>query len=141
GNLVVASADGGRLLDPPITIPQNAINVSVSADGVVSYMQQGTPDPIQAGTINLYRFINPQGLIQRGDNLYSPSPASGPAQLSNPGQDGAGLITQGFLESSNVEPVRELVDLIKTQRNFELNSQTVQAADQALQLVANLRRF
>ncbi|MDA0832589.1 MAG: flagellar basal-body rod protein FlgG [Planctomycetota bacterium] len=141
GNLVIASADVGRLLDPPITIPQNAINISVSADGVVSYMQQGTPDPIQAGTINLYRFINPQGLIQQGDNIYLQSPASGPAQLSNPGQDGAGIITQGFLESSNVEPVRELVELIKTQRNFELNSQTVQAADQALQLIANLRRF
>ncbi|MFN0199418.1 MAG: flagellar basal-body rod protein FlgG [Planctomycetaceae bacterium] len=141
GALVLASADRGRLIDPPITIPPNAINISISGDGVVSYMQQGTPDPIQAGTINLFRFINPQGLIQRGDNLYSPSPASGTAQLANPGQDGAGTLSQGFLESSNVEPVKELVELIKTQRNFELNSQSVQAADQALQLVANLRRF
>jgi flagellar basal-body rod protein FlgG len=76
-----------------------------------------------------------------GENLYQETDASGPVLLTNPGVDGAGLIRQGALEFSNVEPVRELIDLITTQRAFELNSQAVQVGDQILQLVSNLRRF
>ena len=99
------------------------------------------PQLQQAGQLQLATFVNPEGLLKQGENLYLDTDASGPAQQVNPGQTGAGLLRQGALEMSNVEPVRELIDLITTQRSFELNSQAVQAGDQILQLIANLRRF
>ena len=86
-------------------------------------------------------FINPDGLLKMGDNLYKETDASGTATEGNPGTPGIGVLAQGALESSNVEPVQELIDLITTQRAFELNSQVVQAGDQILQLISNLRRF
>lgn len=145
GDIVLQSADSGRLLVPNINIPQGAIDVSISAQGNVSYREPGpTPGTFiitQAGTIQLAQFVNPGGLLQIGDNLFAQTEASGDPILDIPGSQGLGTLNQGFLEASNVEPVRELVNLIKTQRNFELNSQTVQAADQMLQLIANLRRF
>jgi len=141
GQLVVQSADRGRLLEPPISIPPTVDRVVISSDGTVSAFEQGQDTPTNLGQIQLARFVNPQGLIQQGENLYALSAASGQPLLGNPNEEGRGSLAQGFLESSNVEPVRELVDLIKTQRNFELNSQVLQAADQTLQLVANLRRF
>jgi len=141
GAFVLASADQGRLLEPPINIPPDAIDITITGDGFVSYMQPGSTTLTQQGPITLTKFVNPQGLIQMGEGLYAPSGASGDPIVDNPGQQGLGSLKQGFLESSNVEPVRELVNLIKTQRNFELSSQTVQAADQALQLINNLRRF
>lgn len=141
GSIVMASADKGYLLQPNISVPQDALNVTISSDGVVSYQQQGSNQIQIAGNIQIARFINNQGLLRQGDNLYTATTGSGTAQIGNPGTEGRGQIRQGFLEQSNVEPVRELVDLIKTQRNFELNSQVVQAADQTLQTVANLRRF
>ncbi len=141
GQLVLQSADRGRLLNPPITIPQNAISVSISSEGIVNVQLAGQTNQTQVGTIQTVSFINPQGLLQKGENLFAASSASGFPLIGTPGLNGLGQIRQGFLESSNVEPVRELVDLIKTQRNFELNSQVVQAADQTLQLIANLRRF
>jgi len=141
GELVLASADRGRTLEPAITIPSDAIDISITSDGNVFVLQPGQSEPTLAGQIQLVRIINPQGLVQLGENLYSDSPASGPPLQSVPGQDGLGTVRQRFLEASNVEPVRELVDLITTQRTFELNSQAIQVADQSLQLVANLRRF
>lgn len=141
GEVVMASADRGRLLEPSLTIPQDTENVSISPEGIVAVKQAGTDQLNQIGTIQLVRFLNPNGLIQRGENLYEATQASGQPISSDPGVDGMGTIRQRFLEASNVEPVRELVDLIQTQRNFELNSQIVQAADQSMQLVANLRRF
>lgn len=141
GEIVMASADKGRLIEPPITIPNDTIEVSISGEGIVSVIQAGSSASTQVGQIQTARFINPEGLIQMGENLYQQSDASGTPLLGNPGQEGRGLIRQGFLEASNVEPVRELIDLIKSQRNFELNSQVVQASDQTLQLIANLRRF
>jgi len=141
GNVVMASADTGYLLEPTISIPQDAINISISGDGVVSYQQQGSTQIQTAGNIQIARFINNQGLLRQGENLYTATTGSGDAQVGNPGTEGRGDIRQGFLEQSNVEPVRELVELIKTQRNFELNSQVVQASDQALQTIANMRRF
>jgi flagellar basal-body rod protein FlgG len=139
GLLVVGSADSGRILQPQIEIPTDATDVSISADGRVNVLSAG--QITEVGQVNLYRFANNQGLLQKGENLYVETPASGAAVSSVPGQDGLGSIRHRVLEASNVEPVRELVDLIKTQRNFELNSQTIKAADQMLQLISNLRQF
>ncbi|VAX39125.1 Flagellar basal-body rod protein FlgG [hydrothermal vent metagenome] len=141
GQIVIGSANRGRLLDPAITIPSDTTNISISADGTISVLQAGSNILNNLGQIQIARFINPQGLIQRGENLYAESSASGPFQLGNPGTEGRGDIRQGVLETSNVEPVQELVDLIKTQRNFELNTQVIKAADELLQMTANLRRF
>ncbi len=141
GTLVMSSANRGMTLDPPITIPPDATEISISADGVVSVLQSGSNQFQQVGTIQLAQFINPEGLLHEGETLYTPTDASGTPLLSNPGDQGLGLLRQSFLENSNTEPVKELVDLIKTQRNVELNSQVVQASDQLLQLVSNLRRF
>lgn len=139
--LVVASADRGRLIDPPITIPNDWTDISVSSDGVVTVLTTSSATPQQVGNIQLARFFNNEGLYQYGDSFFLPTEASGPATPNSPGNLGLGMIRQNALEASNSEPVNELVDLIKTQRNVELNSQVVQASDQMLQLVANLRRF
>jgi len=85
-------------------------------------------------------FINPEGLLKMGECLYAETNASGTAQTLQPGQQGSGVLRQNTLEASNVEPVSELIDLITTQRAFELNSQVVSAGDQIMQLIANLRR-
>ncbi len=140
GNIVMASADRGRLLEPAITVPQDTESITITGDGQVQVKQAGSTTPTTF-QIDLANFVNPQGLVQIGENLFAESPASGSALIGTPGIEGRGTLKQGFIEASNVEPVHELVDLIKTQRNFELNSQTVQAADQMLQLIANLRRF
>jgi flagellar basal-body rod protein FlgG len=94
----------------------------------------------KVGQLQLFQFVNPQGLNLLGGSIYTQTEASGPALESKPGENGAGQVLQGFLESSNVDPVKELVTLIKTQRAFELNSQSIQTADQALQTIGNLRR-
>ena len=141
GDVVLASANTGRVLQPPLSIPQDAIHVVISADGNVAYQQAGSASLVQLGQLQLAKFVNPQGLLKVGENLYQESDASGAALLTNPGIDGTGSLRQNFLEASNVEPVRELVDLITTQRAFELNSQAIQAGDQILQLITNLRRF
>ena len=138
--LVLGSASLGRLIDPPINFSPDNRGVVFSPDGVVSERAaDGTLQ--QLSNIQLAYFQNPEGLLKLGDNLYSATEASGAEQVGVPGQDGLGLIRQTALEASNVEPVQELIDLITTQRAFELNSQTVQAGDQILELVANLRRF
>jgi len=141
GDMVVGSASTGRRLSPNIQIPEDAVGVVVTAEGIVQYRQAGNETLQQAGTIQLVQFRNPEGLLKRGENMYEQTEASGNATPANPGQQGLGLLRQNMLEASNVEPVQELIDLIKTQRAFELNSQTVQASDQIIQLVANLRRI
>ena len=141
GDIVMASADKGRLLDPPITIPQGTLQISISGDGTVAALVPPDSTLQVLDQIQIVTFVNPQGLLQRGNNLYALTDASGPPQQGIPGIEGRGELKSGFLELSNVEPVQELIELIKTQRNFELNSQVVQAADQTLQLIANLRRF
>lgn len=141
GNLVLASADKGRLLDPAISIPPDAIEVGISTEGIITVRLPGQQDLQQVGQIDTANFINPQGLLQLGENLYAQTAASGPPITGQPGLEGRGQLRQGFLEQSNVEPVKELVDLIKTQRNVELNSQVLQAADTMLQLLSQLRPF
>ncbi len=129
------------MIQPGITIPQDAINIVIGQDGKVQVQQYNTTTLNQAGQIQLVNFINPEGLLKLGDSLYQQTDASGQPLVGNPGQNGLGTIQQGVLEQSNVQPVSELIDLITTQRGFELNSQMVQAGDQLLQLVANLRRY
>ena len=141
GQIVLASADQGRPLEPAITIPQDTLQISISSDGIVSVLQPGQTQLNAIGNIQLARFINPQGLLQNGQNLYAQTLGSGFPQISVPGLNGLGTIRQQFLETSNVEPVTELVNMISTQRTFELNAQAIQVADQAWQLVNNLRRF
>jgi flagellar basal-body rod protein FlgG len=137
GSLVLANSDGS-LLEPPINVGQNPKGIEIERTGQVSVNQGGQRAPV--GQIQLARFVNPEGLISIGKNLFIESDASGPPVEGNPMEDGLGALQSGFLEGSNVEPVRELVDLIFTQRGFELNSQSIQGADEMLRIVANLRR-
>lgn len=139
GQLVLGSATAGRILQPPTTIPTDATNISIQYDGQVMVTQPGQPAQAQA-QLQIATFINPEGLLKHGENLFQETVASGPNQLGNPGDQGRGLLKQNALEASNVEPVQELIDLITTQRAFELNSQAVQAGDQVMSLIANLRR-
>ncbi len=140
GNIVMANTDGS-MLEPPIAIPADATQVTVGRNGEVRVQQQGSNTLNVVGQIELARFVNPEGLKQIGRNLYTETDASGTPLTGNPQSDGLGAISQGNLEMSNVDPVRELIDLITTQRAFELNSQSIQSADETLQIVSNLRRF
>jgi flagellar basal-body rod protein FlgG len=140
GELVLGNSDGPRV-EPGITIPPDASSVSINSSGIVSVMLPDAVDPQEVGQIELATFVNPSGLSAIGGNVYVETVASGPAITGTPGEGQFGTILQGFVESSNVDPVKELVSLIKSQRAFELNSQTIQAADQIMQVVGNLRRF
>jgi flagellar basal-body rod protein FlgG len=141
GQLVIGSAATGRILQPPIQIDTSTMtNVSINDSGQVLVQQSGQAQPTNAGTLQLATFVNPEGLLKMGENLYSETTASGTATLNNPGTNGTGSIRSGMLEASNVEPVQELIDLITTQRSFELNSQAIKAGDEVLQLISNLRR-
>jgi len=140
GNIVLANGDGS-LLDPPITIPEDAVEVAVARNGEVRVRQGADATLSTAGQIQLARFINPEGLKQIGRNLYIETDASGTPVTGTAETDGLGAIVQGYLEMSNVDPVRELIDLITTQRAFEMNSQSIQSADQTLEVVSRLRRF
>src|SRR5580704_500059 len=141
GQVVLASADLGRPLQPAISIPPGATQITISGDGVVSVLEPPNTTPTNIGQIQTATFVNPQGLIQMGQNLYQQSDATGSPQVGAPGQEARGLLQQGYLEASNVDATTELVSLINTQRTYELNSQVVQASDQILQLLTNLRRF
>ncbi|MCL4220729.1 MAG: flagellar basal-body rod protein FlgG [Phycisphaerales bacterium] len=139
GDLVLAN-DQGRRLEPNINIPPEATKIDISTDGRVFYLMSGETEPQEAGQIQTASFVNPAGLRQVGENLWVESIASGPPSQGNPGEDDRGRIRQGMLEASNVDPARELIELIRTQRAFEMNSQSIRAADQALQSIAQLRR-
>ncbi len=140
GEMVLGNSDGPRL-EPPITIPADTERIEVSADGTVFAYLAGQVDPANVGQIQLATFVNPNGLRSIGGNLLVETAASGPPIQGNPGEGTLGTILQKFLESSNVDPVKELVSLIKTQRAFEMNSQSIQAADAVLEVISNLRRF
>jgi flagellar basal-body rod protein FlgG len=139
GNIVLANSSGDTL-EPPIVIPDDAAEIAVSRNGEVRVRQQGSNTLNVVGQIELARFVNPEGLKQIGRNLYIETDASGTPVTGSPQTDGMGAINQGSLEMSNVDPVRELIDLITTQRAFELNSQSIQSADESLQVVSNIRR-
>jgi len=140
GNIVLGNSSGA-VLEPPLTIPDDAIEVIVGRNGEVRVRQEGSNTLNVIGQIELARFVNPEGLKTIGQNLFIETDASGPPVTGTPQTDGLGSINQNQLEMSNVDPVRELIDLITTQRAFELNSQSIQSADETLQIVSNLRRL
>ncbi len=139
GELVLANSEGRRL-EPPITVPTEATSVSVTPDGRVMYTLAGEPEPQEAGQIETVTFANPAGLKQVGETLFTETSASGEPIGGEPGTDSRGQILGGFLEGSNVDPTKELIELIRTQRAFEMNSQTIRTADETLRSVAQLKR-
>jgi len=139
GEIVLGNSQGPRL-EPPVNIPTDATSVDITSDGQILVTEPGSPTPTNVGELTLNTFVNPKGLRPIGNNTFVETEASGPPIEATPGEDGTGTILQGFLESSNVDPVQELVSLIEAQRAFELNSQVIQSADESLQVVANLRR-
>lgn len=128
---------GGFQLQPAITVPTDAQSVTIGADGVVSVATIGVAAPTQIGTLQIADFANPGGLQPIGENMFVESGASGNAQLGTPGSNGNGSLVQGSLEASNVNSVKELVELIETQRAYEMSSKAISTADQMLQYLNN----
>jgi flagellar basal-body rod protein FlgG len=127
----------GYALQPAITIPEDAQTITIGNDGVVSVMQPGQSTPTQVGTIQLADFVNPAGLQPIGENMYTETAASGSPQVGNPGLTGLGTLQQGALETSNVNVVQEMVNMIESQRAYEMNSKVVASVDQMLQYASN----
>jgi flagellar basal-body rod protein FlgG len=130
--------NGGYLVQPGITVPSSALTVTVGNDGLVTATMPGQTTPQQLGQIQLAGFINPGGLDPKGENLFAESASSGAPQSAAPGSNGLGQLTQGSVETSNVNVVEELVTMIQTQRAYEINSKAVQTSDQMLQKLAQL---
>ncbi|MBA3029222.1 MAG: flagellar basal-body rod protein FlgG [Desulfobacteraceae bacterium] len=130
----------GFLMEPEIAIPADSTTLSVGMDGTVSVMQAGQTDSTVLGNINIVRFSNPAGLNSIGRNLYLPTSASGTPTEGTPGQDGLGILSQGYLEMSNVSVVDEMVNMITAQRAYEINSKAISTADEMLQMANNLKR-
>jgi flagellar basal-body rod protein FlgG len=135
GQLVTSS---GFSLQPAITIPANAQSISIGRDGTVSVTQPASSAQLNVGALHLATFVNPAGLESRGENLYTETAASGTANTNTPGTNGAGLLSQGYVETSNVNVVEELVNMIQTQRAYEINSKAITTSDQMLQRLAQL---
>lgn len=135
GQLVTAS---GFSIQPAVTIPANAQSFSVGRDGVISVTLPNSSAVTQIGSIQLATFINPAGLMAKGENLYVETAASGNANANAPGINGAGILSQGFVETSNVNVVEELVNMIQTQRAYEINSKAITTSDQMLQKLAQM---
>lgn len=134
GQLVTSS---GYAVQPSISIPQSAQSITVAADGTVSATLSGESAPTQVGTLQLTDFVNPAGLQPRGENLLMESGSSGAAQTSTPGLNGLGSLQQGAVEASNVNVVEEMVNMIQTQRAYEMNTKAISSADQMLQFISN----
>lgn len=135
GNLVTAS---GYALLPNMQIPANALITSIARDGIVSVTTPGNPTPTQLGQIQLATFINPAGLQSQGENLFIETAASGAPLPNNPGTDGMGVLNQAFIETSNVNVAEELVNMIISQRAYELNSRAITTSDQMLQRLTQI---
>jgi flagellar basal-body rod protein FlgG len=135
GQLVTSS---GYVLQPPITVPSNALSMTVARDGTVSVTTPGTIAPTQIGSIQVSNFVNPAGLESLGENLYAETGSSGTAQASTPGTNGSGVLMQGYVETSNVNVVEEMVNMIQTQRAYEINSKAITTSDQMLQKISQL---
>jgi len=133
GDIVTAN---GHPLEPAITVPDNASSITIGTDGTVSSVVRGDTAPTILGNITTVDFINPQGLEAMGNNLFRETGSSGDPQEGTPGLDGLGTLEQGMVESSNVEVVEELVNMITTQRAYEMNSKVVSTADSMLQYIS-----
>ncbi|MFC3051227.1 flagellar basal-body rod protein FlgG [Kordiimonas pumila] len=129
----------GYAVQPAVNFPQGAVDVSINEQGEISVKLDGQPNPQQIGQLDLAIFPNEIGLEAIGNNLFLESQASGAANLSSPGQDGFGVVMQGFLENSNVNAVGEITAMISAQRAYELNSKVIQTSDEMLQAANNLR--
>lgn len=135
GQLVTSS---GFAIQPAITIPPNTLTITISRDGIVSVQRPGTNGSTQVGSLQLVGFVNPAGLQSQGENLFVETAASGTPSVNAPGTNGMGLLNQGYVETSNVNVVEELVGMIQTQRAYEINSKAIQSSDQMLQKLAQL---
>ncbi len=136
GQLVTSS---GYPVIPSITIPPNATSLTVGSDGAVTITQQGTSNTPQIGSLQLATFINPPGLNALGENLFAETASSGTPNVTQPGLNGAGSLEQGYVETSNVNVVQELVNMIQTQRAYEINSKAVTTSDQMLQTLSQMQ--
>ncbi|CCG86946.1 flagellar basal-body rod protein FlgG [Erwinia piriflorinigrans] len=130
--------NAGFPVQPAIVIPPNSLSMTISRDGVVSVTQQGQANPVQVGQLTLSTFINDAGLSSMGENLYQETQASGAPNESNPGNNGAGTLYQGYVETSNVNVAEELVSMIQTQRAYEINSKAISTSDQMLAKLTQL---
>ena len=130
--------NNGYALQPGITIPVGAQSVTIAQDGTVSATLAGQTQPQILGQLQLASFVNPAGLEPKGQNLFAETVASGTPSAGEPGSNGLGSLQQGFVETSNVNVVEELVSMIQTQRAYELNSKAIQTSDQMLQKLAQL---
>ena len=136
GELVTAD---GFTVQPAITIPTDAVDVTVNASGQVLVQQDGQVTPANVGQLQLAIFSNEAGLLAIGDNLFLETPASGTPTTGNPGTPGIGTIQQGFLETSNVNVVEEITNLITAQRAYEMNSKVIETSDQMMATLNNIR--
>jgi flagellar basal-body rod protein FlgG len=135
GQLVTSS---GFVIQPAITVPANALTITVGRDGAVSVTTPGTNAPTQIGSIQVTTFVNPAGLESKGENLYVETGSSGSPNTNTPGTNGAGVLMQGFVETSNVNVVEEMVNMIQTQRAYEINSKAITTSDQMLAKLSQL---
>jgi flagellar basal-body rod protein FlgG len=135
GQLVTSS---GYQVLPAITIPQNATSLTIGSDGVVSVSTAGSTATTQIGSLQVATFINPTGLDAKGENLFQETTSSGTPNVATPGLNGAGTLNQGYVEASNVNVVQELVNMIQTQRAYEINSKAVTTSDQMLQTLSQM---
>jgi flagellar basal-body rod protein FlgG len=135
GQLVTSS---GYQVLPAITIPQNATSLTIGSDGVVSVTTAGSTATTQIGSLQIATFINPTGLDAKGENLFQETTSSGTPNVATPGLNGAGTLNQGYVEASNVNVVQELVNMIQTQRAYEINSKAVTTSDQMLQTLSQM---
>jgi flagellar basal-body rod protein FlgG len=129
----------GYSISPGITVPQDALEVSINQEGLVSAKIAGQTNQVELGQLELATFVNQAGLEAVGDNLLLESQASGPALVGPPGTEGLGTVLQGFLESSNVNPVQEITSLIAAQRAYDMNSKVISASDEMLATVTQMR--
>jgi flagellar basal-body rod protein FlgG len=130
----------GYEISPAITIPPDSLGVTIAEDGTVSVRQPGSATPTEVGQLQLAKFQNPGGLRARGKNLFEETESSSTATLGTPGEDGYGSIAQGFLESSNVSVVEEIIQMVTGQRAYEANSKVIQTADSLLQMALSVKR-
>lgn len=138
GDGQIVTSDGFPIV-PDITVPQDATGISINAEGEIYASFSDRIEPELLGQFTLTGFTNARGLEAMGSNLFIETPASGPPLTSAPGQNGLGILRQGYLEESSVDPVKEITDLIKAQRGYEMNSKVVSAADQMMSATVQIR--